>query len=300
MLKDFEHLVQAAKQRGMVCVSVAVAQDEEVLLAVKQIYEAGIARAILVGDKKMIGGILGKIGLASDAVEIIDEKDVDEAALVAAEFVAKGKADILVKGFINSSNFLRAALDKERGLRTGNLLSHLACFEIPGEEKLVFHTDGGMNIAPSFAEKKEILINSLQALEKMGIKKPKVAVLSANEKINEKMPVTLDARDLVLLGEKGELPPCQIEGPIAMDVAVRAEAALHKGINSQIAGSVDLFLVPSIEAGNMVGKTLVCYAKAKMAGLILGAKKPIVLVSRSDTAEAKVNSIVLARLALEE
>lgn len=300
MLKDFEHLVQAAKGRGMVCVSVAVAQDEDVLLAVKQIYEAGIARAILVGDKKIIDDVLGEIGLASDAVEIIDEKDIDEAALIAAELVAKGKADILVKGFINSSNFLRAALDKKRGLRTGNLLSHLACFEIPGEEKLVFHSDGGMNIAPSLAEKKEILINSLCALGKMGIKKPKVAVLSANEKVNEKMPVTLDARALALLGEKGELPPCQIEGPIAMDVAVRAEAALHKGIDSKIAGAVDLFLVPSIEAGNMVGKTLVCYAKAKMAGLILGAKKPIVLVSRSDTAEAKFNSIALARLALEE
>ncbi len=295
MLRNFSEVMERARELGKVTVSVAAAQDRDVLAAVKEAAAEGIVDAILVGDAGLIKPLASEIGLPADT-RIIHEPDLDKAALTAVSLVSEGKAQILMKGLINSSNFLRAALNPERGLRSGRILCHFAAFEIPGEQKLAFHTDGGMNIAPSLTEKKEILINALTTLNQMGIEKPNVAVLTANEQVNPKMPATLDAQALAKMGEDGELPPCVIEGPIAMDVAASAEAAKHKGISSRIAGQVDLFLVPTIEAGNMVGKTLVNYAKARIAGMILGATHPIVMVSRSDSAEAKVHSIALACL----
>ncbi len=295
MLRSMNDVMEQARKLGKVTVSVAAAQDRDVLVAVKEAAAAGIVDAILVGDAGIIRPLANEIGLPA-ATRIIDEPDIDKAALTAVSLVSAGQAQILMKGLINSSNFLRAALNPERGLRSGRILCHFAAFEIPGEKKLAFHTDGGMNIAPTLAEKKEILINALTTLKTIGIDKPNVAVLTANEQVNPKMPATLDAQALAKMGEDGELPPCVVEGPIAMDVAASAEAAKHKGISSKIAGQVDLFLVPNIEAGNMVGKTLVNYAKAKIAGMILGATHPIVMVSRSDSAEAKVHSIALACL----
>jgi len=298
MLRNFQEVIDKAKGLGPVVMSVSVAQDKDVLFAVKAAEEAGLARAILVGDKNLIEPLLAEVGLAADG-RIIHEVDLDQAALTAASLVNGGEAQILMKGLINSSNFLRAALHPQQGLRSGKILSHFAAFEIPGEKKLVFHTDGGMNIAPSLEEKKAILVSALGALRTMGIEKPKVAVLAANEQVNPKMPVTVDGKALADMGTAGQLPPCVIEGPIAMDVAISAEAAKHKGITSKITGDVDLFLVPTIEAGNMVGKTLVYYAKAKIAGIIIGATHPIVMVSRADTAESKLYSIALACLVLE-
>lgn len=295
MLRNLNDVMERARKLGKVTVAVAVAQDRDVLAAIKEAAAEGIVDAILVGDAGLIRPMASEIGL-SDDTQIIHEPDADKAALIAVSLVSQGKAQVLMKGLINSSNFLKAALDRECGLRSGKILCHFAAFEIPGEKKLAFHTDGGMNIAPSLAEKKEILESALTTLHRMGIEKPNVAVLTANEQVNPKMPATLDAQALVKMGEEGQLPSCVIEGPIAMDVAASAEASKHKGISSKIAGQVDLFMVPNIEAGNMVGKTLVNYAKAKIAGMILGATHPIVMVSRSDSAEAKVHSIALASL----
>lgn len=295
MLTNFKKVIEEAKKLGLVTVSVAAAQDREVLEAIKDANQLGLIKAILVGDENQIKTLFDELGLSTCAA-IIHEPDMDKAALKAAELVHNGEAQILMKGLINSSNFLRAALDKEVGLRSGKILSHFAAFEIPGEKKLAFHSDGGMNISPTLEEKKQILVNAVEALNTMGIKKPNVAVLTANEQVNPKMPATVDAKALEDMWKNGEFPPCVVEGPIAMDVAASKEAAKHKGIESKIAGDVDFFLVPSIEAGNMVGKTLVNYAKARIAGVILGASNPIVMVSRSDNAEAKVNSIALACL----
>jgi phosphate butyryltransferase len=295
MLTNFKKVIEEAKKLGLVTVSIAAAQDREVLEAVLDANKLGLIKAILVGDENQIKPLFDELGLSTCAT-IINEPDMDKAALKASELVHNGEAQILMKGLINSSNFLRAALDKEVGLRSGKILSHFAAFEIPGEKKLAFHSDGGMNIAPSLEEKKQILVNAVEALNTMGIEKPNVAVLTANEQVNPKMSATVDAKELVDMWLNDEFPPCVVEGPIAMDVAASAEAAKHKGIESKIAGYVDFFLVPSIEAGNMVGKTLVNYAKAKIAGVILGASNPIVMVSRSDNAEAKVNSIALACL----
>jgi phosphate butyryltransferase len=295
MLANFRDVIDKAKKSGKVTIAVAVALDTEVLQAIKQVHELGLANALLVGDAELIRPLYKNLDLNGIA-KIIHEPDMEKAALKAAMLVHNGEAHILMKGLVNSSIFLRAALDKEVGLRSGNILCHFAAFEIPGEKKLAFHVDGGMNIAPTLNEKKQILKVSLEVLKTIGIEKPNVAVLTANEQVNPKMPATVDAKELADMWKKNEFSDCVIEGPIAMDVAASSKAAHDKGINSQIAGNVDLFLMPTIEAGNFVGKTLVHYAKAKIGGVIIGATHPIVLVSRSDNTEAKVNSIALACL----
>ncbi len=293
MYRNFEEVIDGAKKLGRVKISVAAAQDKEVLEAVKEAYVLGLADPILVGDEAVIRPMLAEVGLPENT-RIIDEKDIDKSALKAVELVHNGEAGVLMKGFVNSSNFLRAALNEEVGLRSGRILCHFAAFEIPGEKKLAYHVDGGMNIAPNLEQKKQIILLAIEALKSMGIENPNVAVLTANEQVNPKMPATVDAKALVDMAAAGEFPPCVMEGPIAMDVAASAEAAKHKGINSKIAGNVDIFVVPTIEAGNMIGKTLVYYAKAKIAGVIIGATNPIVMTSRADTAEAKLASIALA------
>ncbi|HWR29340.1 MAG TPA: phosphate acyltransferase [Negativicutes bacterium] len=293
MLHNFAEVLMRAGKNGPVQVVVAVAQDEEALRAVKAAHDAGLADATLVGDATLIKPMLARVGLAPDT-KIVHEPEVVQAAVRAASIVKEMPTGILMKGLINSSEFLRAVLHPECGLRTGRLLCHLAAFEVPGDEKLVFHTDGGMNIAPTLLEKKDILVSALLALEALGIKLPKVAILTANEVVNPKMPATVDALALVEMNRQGVFGPALLEGPISMDVALSREAAEHKGIKSEISGQVDLFVVPSIEAGNLLGKALIYCAKAKSAGVILGATHPVVMVSRADSADAKLNSIALA------
>jgi len=297
MYKNFAEILEAARGRGPLTVSVAVAQDQEVLIALKEAQAAGLIRPLLVGQAAAIEPLAREAGL--DGFEIIDEPDQDQAALKAAEAVRQGRAQVLMKGLINSSNFLKAVLDKERGLRKSKLLCHLGVFEVAGYERLMFMSDGGMNVAPDLAAKKEILLNALEALKNMGLDQPNVAVMSHNEQVNDKMPSTTDAAALAEMAARGELPPCVLEGPMAMDVAASRQAAQHKKLDSRISGSVDFFLMPNIEAGNMVGKTLIYYARAAFAGLILGAVAPVVLTSRSDTPAAKLNSIALACLSAD-
>jgi phosphate butyryltransferase len=292
-MRNFEELRTAAKGRGKVRVAVAAAQDREVMEAVQAATRAGLIEAILVGDEAIIRPWAEELGITA---RIVPEPDLAKASLLAAGLVRDGEAQVLMKGLVNSAIFLKAALDPERGLRTGRQLSHLAALETPGRPKLEFLTDGGMNIAPGLAEKRQILGNALVALARMGIANPKVAVLCANEQVSPKMPATVDAQALVEDWEAGMFPACVVEGPIALDVALSPEAARHKGIESQVSGDVDLFLVPSIEAGNLMAKGMVYYAKAKFAGVILGASHPMVLVSRADPAEAKLNALAMAAL----
>ncbi|MDR3589899.1 MAG: phosphate acyltransferase [Negativicutes bacterium] len=296
MLRNFAEVLSRAQSLGRVTISVAAAQDSDVLQALKAAHDAGLATAILVGDAAAIRPLLEKVGLPADT-PVVHEPDNNKAALTAASLVRQGQADILMKGLLNSSDFLRAVLHPTEGLRTGRLLSHLSAYEIPGAEKLVFHSDGGMNIAPTLEEKKDILTNALLMLAALGIACPNVAVLTANEVVNPKMPATVDAKALADMGAMGELPPGVVEGPIAMDVALNPEAAKHKGISSAVSGKVDLFLMPNIETGNAVGKALIYYARAVMAGVVLGATHPVVMTSRAETPEGKLNSIALAALA---
>ncbi len=296
MLRNFQEVLAWAKRPGEMMISVAAAQDKDVLQAVKLAQDNGLARPLLVGDAAAIRPLLAEVGLPADT-PVVDEKDMNKAALTAVSLVSKGEAQVVMKGLINTSDFLKAVLHPEVGLRTGRLLSHMAVFEVPGEPKLIFHSDGGMNIAPTLAEKKDILVSAMLALQALGIERPNVAVLTANEQVSPKMPATIDAKALADMAAAGELPPGVVEGPIAFDVAVNPEAARHKGITSRISGQVDLFLMPNIETGNALGKATLYYGKAKMAGIVLGARNPIVLTSRAETAEGKLYSIALACLA---
>lgn len=287
---SFDEIRRYCLQRTPVKAAVAAAEDEAVLEAAVMAEEMGIVECILVGDEEKIRKLSPGIKL-----RIINEPDEKEAARKAVMMVRQNEAQILMKGLINSSDFLRAVLDPENGLRTGSLLSHLAIYEVKG--RLLFLTDGGMNIEPGFAEKKQILENALGIIHNMGWECPNVAVLTANEKVSAKMKATVDAAALCEMGKSGEIAGCVIEGPIALDVAVSKSAAEHKGITSGIAGKTDLFLMPNIEAGNMVGKTLSYFAGAKMAGLILGAAAPVVMTSRADSAEEKCSSLACAAAA---
>lgn len=294
MFKNFEEVLSIAKQRGPFKVSIAAAHDREVLETVKMASDMGLIAPILVGDADKIKSISKEIGLCE--MPIVDAADEAEAAQQAALLVKKGEAQILMKGFVNTSIFMKAVLNKETGLRSGRLLSHMAAYEIPGYNKIVFCTDSGINVAPTQEQKKDILTNALMAIKAMGIEKPKVAALAANEMVDPKIPATVDARALVEMHERGEIPECIIEGPMAMDVACSSEAAHHKGIESKVAGDVDLFFCPAIEVGNVLGKSWLYFNKAKWAGIVLGATNPIILGSRSDTAEIKLNSVAMACL----
>ncbi len=295
MLKNFDDLIQKVKQTGISKVCVAGADDEEVLKAVKMATDMGFIESILVGDKEKIEAIAKAIDLTN--YEIVDMKDPEEAALEGVKIVKSGRAKVLMKGFVNTSVYLRAVLNREHGLRTGRLLSLLAVYEIEGYHKLLYCTDSGVNVSPNLEQKKDILTNSLLALQGIGLDMPKVAALTANEKVDPKVASTVDAAGLVDSVAKGEIPKCIIEGPIAFDVAFDAHAAEHKGIDSKVSGDVDLLVFPNIETGNALGKSWLHFNKAKWAGIILGASNPVVLGSRSDTAEIKVNSIALACLA---
>ena len=295
MIKILDEIIREAIAGRKMTVSVAAAHDEEVMEAIYTAYTVGLADAILVGDEGKIRELMTKYKIPSE-VKIIDVPDEKEAAFVAVDQILQGKAQVLMKGKINSSDYLRAALNKEHGLRTGNILSLFVANEVPGEKKLVFITDGGVNVKPTIEEKKKILVNAIEALHMIGIDEPKVAVLAANEKVNPKDSTSVECKTLADMGEAGELPSCIIEGPIALDVAFSVEAAEHKGIESKIAGDVDLYMVPDIVVGNVFGKSLVNYANAINCGVVLGASHPMVLTSRSESAKSKLCSIALACL----
>lgn len=296
MLRNFADVLQAVKELPPRKVAVAVAQDDAVLEAIQGAREQGIADFILVGDKEKILALASTANINLEGLEIVHQPDDRQAAYDAVALVSGGRADVLMKGLINTSDLLKAVLDKEVGLRTGRVLSHAAVFEIPGFDRLINITDGGMNIAPTLQQKADIIQNSVALAKAMGISPAKVAVLAAVEVINPDMPATLDAAALAKMADRGQIKGAIVDGPLALDNAVSLEAAKHKGITSPVAGQADILLVPTIEVGNALGKSTMYFAKGKMAGLILGAAKPVVVTSRADSYEGKILSIALGAL----
>ncbi len=295
-MKKFEEILELVKKKSAKKISVAFAQDEEVLKAIKAAVNEKICVPILVGDKEKIIDISKEIGFDLDTIEIIDEKDGNQAARKAVELVSSGKADIVMKGLIDTSIILKAVLDKEIGLRTNNILSHAAVFSIEKYHKLLIITDAAMNIAPNADEKRQILENTLKLAYSFGIENPKVAAICAKEKVSSKMKATVDAQELVDMQNSGIIKGCIIEGPYALDNAISKESARIKGIDGKVAGDADILLMPNIEAGNVLYKSLTYFSESENAGIILGAKAPIVLTSRADSDIAKLNSIALAVL----
>lgn len=292
----FDSLHERAKSLGPAKVAVAAAEDKEVLEAIKLAKNEGLITPVLVGDADLIKRLAQDVRLDLEKVELIHEISPVAAANKAVDAVVDGQAHFVMKGLVNSSDFLRAVLRSDRGLRTGRLLSHLSAFQVPGFSRLLFVTDGGMNIAPDLAQKKEILENNLLYLKGIGMDLVNVIVLAANEVASPKMQATMDAQALAEMSRAGEFPGAIVEGPLALDGAVSAAALKHKGISSQINGDVDLILVPTIEVGNVLGKSMVYFAGATMAGIVLGAKVPIVLTSRNDTPRSKFMALAMAAL----
>jgi phosphate butyryltransferase len=295
MYKCFKDIVTEAAKRGPYKICVAAAGDLELLKAIKMAVDLNFIEPILVGDKNVIHQYIQQIGLSG--AEIVSALSDEEAVAKAVEIVKIGKADILMKGLVNTSIYMRGILNRENGLRTGRLISMLAVYEFEAYHKLIYCTDSGINNAPNLEEKKVILQNALDAMKGIGFNNPKVAALAANEMVSPSIQATVDADGLVEAVKRGEISPCLIEGPIAFDVAFSQYAAEHKGIISNISGDVDLLVFPNIETGNVLGKSWLHFNKAKWAGIVLGASRPIILGSRSDTADIKINSIALACLA---
>jgi phosphate butyryltransferase len=293
-MNDLKHLVEVGKKRKLV---LAAADDQHSLGAVLRAWRENIIEPVLVGDEEGILKICARYNYDIAGITIINEPDQQKSVETAVKISSSRKADILMKGKIGSATLLRCVLNKEWGLRTGNLLSHFALFEVETYPKVIAVTDVAMNIAPTLQDKIAIVNNSVACLNRLGYKLPKVAVLGAVEMVNENMQATLDAALLSKMNQRDQIKNCIIDGPLAFDNAVSLESAQLKGIKSEVAGDTDLLLMPDIEVGNVLYKSLVFFAKAKVASIILGAMVPIVLTSRSDSEQAKFDSILLAAAA---
>ena len=300
MSKSFGDLLERLSKVEKKKVSVAVAQDNEVLMAVKAAKERGIADSVLVGDADKIKEIMLELEMSPDDYEIVDVKDPIEASLKAVSLVSSGEADMYMKGLIDTKDFLRSVLNKEVGLRTGRPLSHVCVFDMEGVDHLLFLTDVAFVPYPTLEDKANIIRNTVEICEACGVENPKVAPLAAVEVVNPKMPESVEADELTKMNERGEITGCIVDGPLSMDLATCPEAAQHKGATGRkIVGDADVLLFPDIHAGNILYKGLVHFAKSTNGNLITGTAAPVVLTSRSDSFEVKVNSLALGALVAE-
>ena len=302
MSKSFDDILSKLKTTGKKKLAVAYAQDEHVLEAVELAHQKGIVDAVLVGDAEKIAEIAKSLNMNLDEYEVIDVKDMQEAAICAVKLVHDGKADIYMKGSLDSKTFLKSVLNKEVGLRTGQTLSHVCVFEIPGIDRLLFLTDVAFLPYPTLEDKKQIIEYTVNVARACGVDMPKVAPLAAVEVVNPKMPVTVEAEELTKACEAGEIKNCIVDGPLSMDLAIDPEAAKFKpGAESRkIVGDADILLFPDIHAGNLTYKTIVRLATVKNGNILLGTKAPVILTSRSDSVDVKLNSIALAAVVAED
>lgn len=294
MSRTFDELISKVTEIPIKKVSVAVAQDSAVLEAVRAAKDRRIADAILVGDEAKIRKVASDAGVDIGDFEIVHVKDDIEASLAAVKLVHDGKADMYMKGLIDTKHFLKSVLDKEVGLRTGKPLSHVCVFDVEGIDHLLFLTDVAFIPYPSLEDKVNIIGNTLEITKACGIDCPKVAPLAAVEVVNPKMPVTVEAAELTQMNRDGRITGCVVDGPLSLDLAIDPEAAKHKGATDRpIQGDADILLFPDIHAGNLVYKAMVHTAKIKNGNILTGTKAPVILTSRSDSVEVKVNSLAL-------
>lgn len=294
MIKSLKDLKAQAKNQNKMTLVVAAAEDEDVLSAVKEAKTSNIIDAVLVGKQSSIEAIAKKIEFDLQDVKVVEATGLENIAETSVKLISEGKADFLMKGKIDTSILLKAVLNKDYGLRTDRLLSHVMVYEVPAYHKLLLMSDGGMNIAPNFEQKEDILRNAILVSRALGNQKTHVSCLAAKEKASDKMPATMDGQKLKEQSlDKAYGGDVYVEGPIAFDLAVSKEAATIKAYESPVVGETDILLVPTIEVGNGIGKTMTYMAGAESAGIIMGAKAPIVLVSRADSAETKFYSIAL-------
>lgn len=298
MIKNFDKLLEAVKKQRKKIISVAGAGDKVTLEAVKAVENLGISSCILIDDKEKIISAAKEIGYQILEENIIDEGNMPSAAAKAVELVRNGKADLLMKGNIQTGDYLKAILDREKGLRGKGLLSHVSVFEIPHRGLLII-TDCAMTMYPDLPQKVELINNAVKVAKGLGCKKAKVAALSFVETVNPNASSSTDAAILSKMSERGQIKDAIVDGPLAFDNAVFTEAAKQKGISGEVAGMADILLVPNIEVGNVLYKSLSMVAGLKAAGVVTGAVVPVIQAPRADPVESKIYSIALCQLLAE-
>ncbi len=289
--RTLDFLLERSMTGKTMVLAVAAPHGEDILGAVAEAKEKGVVSPILIGERKKMEKIAEEHSIDLSTFNIIEEPNDGKAAELAVRTVSSGRADLLMKGNVKTATLLKAVLDKEWGLRSGSLLSHVFLFQVPKIDRVVCMTDGGMSMYPDLKAKQGIVENAVSCYHKLGVECPKVAALAAVEVVNTDMPCTIDAAVLAQMNRRGQIKGCLVDGPLALDNAVSEESAKHKGIVSDVAGHADILLVPDIEAGNLIGKVMLYMSGGRGAGVIVGARKPIVLTSRFDTAETKLLSI---------
>ncbi|MCK4385157.1 MAG: bifunctional enoyl-CoA hydratase/phosphate acetyltransferase [candidate division Zixibacteria bacterium] len=300
-MKSLNDILDLAKKIGPKKVVVALAEDEEVLLALEQARKEKVIEGILVGTKEKIEELALKNLIDIEKFEIDEETDGFSASLKCCELINKGKADLIMKGWVGTANFMKAILDKEKGLGTHKLLSHVAVFEIPAYPKLLMITDAAINISPGLMEKAQITQNAVDVSHSLGIETPLVACIAAVEKVNpDRMPATVDCACLSKMAQRGQIKGAVVDGPLGLDNAISEKSAEVKGVKSQVAGKADIILCPNIETGNVIYKTLIEFAQAKCAAIVAGTKVPVILTSRADSHETKFMSITLGVASCEK
>lgn len=300
-IRSFEDLTGKARSLPTRIVVIAAAQDEVALEAAAQAEADGLARCILVGDQHKIEAILWDLHRDPKDFQIINRQEIHEAVSAAVDLVRSGQGHILMKGKVTSGDLMRVVLHGEKGLRTGRLLSDVFLFDSPlkGEPRLMGITDGGVNLAPDLETKAQILANALDVFRALSYDNPKVAVLSAIETVNPKLTSTVDAAELERRGRDGVFGPCEVAGPLAMDLALSSDSAKKKGVVSPVAGAADILLFPSIEAANIAAKTVQYMTEVAVGHVVVGAAAPVLIPSRAESVGAKVNAVALGRLMVQ-
>lgn len=293
VLKDFNDIRNTLQAQSPKTLVVAAAHDVHTLEAVFACVRELPMRYILVGNREKILDISSGLGVSVSEDAIVDCRETAGCARTAVSLVREGQGEVLMKGLIETGVLLKAVLDRESGIRDSGVMSHMAMMEVPGYHKLIAITDGGILTTPSLQQKADIVRNAVNLLSRIGLRQPKIAALCALETVSDRMQETFDAAELQAMCERGELGDCLLEGPISFDIAIEPEAAKVKGSSSRISGDVDVLLVPNIAVGNVLAKGLISWGGAKMAGCVVGAKAPVVLVSRGSSAEEKFLSILL-------
>ena len=298
MIKDFKQLVAAAKKSKDIVAGVPCPEDESSILSVIQAKKENLADFILSGDRAKITALLKEHGGRAADFEILDHSDPETAAAKIVELARLGKVHLILKGFLPTAALMKPVLDKEKGLRSGSLLSDILVVENPAANYrgLLGMSDGGLNILPDLAQKKQIVENAVMVFQRLGYGEPKVGIMAAIEAVKDSMPATLDARALTEMNQRGEIKGCRVYGPLALDIAVSPEAARHKGILSDVAGVTQIMIVPNIESGNLLGKAFTYYLKITVAHVVMGARIPILIPSRNESEVDKFHSLALGVL----
>ncbi|MCQ2227918.1 MAG: bifunctional enoyl-CoA hydratase/phosphate acetyltransferase [Bacteroidales bacterium] len=301
MKLTFDSIIELAQRGKRMKLAVASAQDSHVLAAVETAHKIGIADAILVGNRVKIEKLAVENGISLDGLEIINEEEGEKSALKAVEMVHFGEADMYMKGLMETKAFLKTVLDKNVGLRTDRLMSHIAVFDIPGYDRLLSMSDVAFIPYPTLDEKRQIIDNCVGVAKACGVAMPKVAVLSSIETVNPKMPCTIEAAELARMNEEGIIKDCIVDGPLSFDLATAPEAALHKNASGRkIVGDADILIFPDIQAGNITYKCMSHMVNHRSGCILTGTKAPTILTSRSDDMETKVNSIALAAVVAQQ